>query len=162
MTGIAELGVIASVIQIADVGLKLSTKLYDFAGKVASADKAIASISRDVKLTSTVLKDLGETLERDKESRIVSENAVQTAGGIVKECLEVFQEMDKIFLKRTPLLRQVDEADKATRGRKMMERLWWPYIQSRVLLLRSNLERLKSTLLLMLNVITYAKWRTAR
>ena len=158
----AELGVIASVIQIADVGLKLSTKLYDFAGTVTSADKDIASISRDVKLTSTVLKDLGDTLERDKESRVVNENAVQTADGVVKECLEVFREMDEIFLKRTPLLRQADEADKATRGRKMMERLWWPYIKSKVLLLRSNLERLKSTLLLMLNVITYARLRTER
>ena len=158
----AELGAIASIIQIADVGLKLSIKLYDFAGTVASADKAIASISRDVKLTSTVLKDLGETLEKDKDSCIVNENAVQTASGIVEECLEVFREMDNIFLKRTPLLRQNDEGNQAPRGKKMMERLWWPYIQSKVLLLRSNLERLKSTLLLMLNVITYAKMKSEK
>lgn len=42
MTGVAELGVIASVIQIADVGFRLSTKLYDSAGTVASADKTIS------------------------------------------------------------------------------------------------------------------------
>ena len=159
MTGVAELGVIASIIQIADVGLKLSTKLYGFAGTVASADSTIASISRDVEITSTVLVDLGETLKKDS---VANHNAVQTAGGIVSECLEVFQEMDKIFLRRTPLLRHRDEGDQATRGKKLMERLWWPYIQSKVLLLRSNLEKLKSTLLLMLNVFTYARLVSAK
>lgn len=98
MTGAAKLGVIASVIQIADVGFRLSTKLYDFAGTVASADKAIASMSKDVNLTSMVLKEHGDTLVKDKESYVVSENAVQTAAGIVRECLEVFQETDKAFL----------------------------------------------------------------
>lgn len=57
---------------------------------------------------------------------------------------------------RTPLLKPNDGI-KAARAKKMLERLWSPYIQSKVLLLRSNLERLKSTLLLMLNVITYAR-----
>ena len=77
----AELGVIASVIRIADVGLKLSIRLYDIARTVASADKTIASISSDVKLTSTVLKDLGETLKRDKESYVANRSDMQTAGG---------------------------------------------------------------------------------
>lgn len=40
MTGVAELWVIASV--IADVGFRLCTKLYDSAGTIASADKAIS------------------------------------------------------------------------------------------------------------------------
>ena len=152
----AEVGVIASVVQIADIGFKLSVKLYAFTRTVTSADKAIASICRDVKLTSTVLKELGNVLKEDTNTHMVNENAMQTADGIVKECLEIFQEMDTIFLKRTPMLRQDDEGDKSTVRRKMMERLWWPYIQPKVLFLRANLERLKSTLLLMLNVITYA------
>ena len=100
----AGIGVIASVIQIADIGLKLSVKLYNFTSTVTSADKAIASISRDVKLTSTVLKELGDTSTKDKESHIFNKNAVQTVSDIVQECLQVFQEMDSMFLRRTPLL----------------------------------------------------------
>ena len=162
MTGVTEVGAIASVLQIADVGLKLSARLYDFAGTVSSADKSIAAISRDVKLTSTVLQDLEETLEKDKASQVVNENAVQTASGIVKDCLEVFQQVDNMILKRTPLLRQSNGEDKATRSKRMMERPWWPYIQPKVLFLQSNLERLKSTLLLMLNVISYARMTMER
>ena len=44
----------------------------------------------------------------------------------------------------------------------MMESLWWPYAQSKVVLLLSNLERLKYTLVLMLNVITYARMKSER
>ena len=87
MTGVAEIGVTASVIQIANIGLKLSVKLYNLTSNVTSVDTAIASILRDVKLTSTVLKELGDTSTKDKESHIFNDNAVQTASGIVQECL---------------------------------------------------------------------------
>ena len=39
----------------------------------------------------------------------------------------------------------------------LLERAKWSYLQPKLQLLRSNLDRLKSTLLLMLNVITYAR-----
>lgn len=39
----------------------------------------------------------------------------------------------------------------------VMERLKWPFLKGRIEFPRSNLERLKSTLVLMLNVITYAR-----
>ena len=156
MIGMAELGIIASALQIADVGFRLSTKLFKFAETVTSADRVIASISRDVKLTSSVLKDLGASIENDRQSRLINEIALQTADGVIKECLAVFNEMDSIFLKRTPLLKE-NQDSKATRTKKMLERLWWPYIQSKVLFLQSNLEKLKSTLLLMFHVIIYGR-----
>lgn len=96
----AELGIIASVVQIADVGLRLSIKLYTFGEIVASADRSVISISKDVSLTSGVLKELGQILDKDRETRTFSENAVQTADGVVKECLHVFQEMETILVKR--------------------------------------------------------------
>ena len=79
----AELGIIASVVQIADVGLRLSIKMYAFGETVASADTSVLSMSKDVSLTSSVLKELGQILGNDRESRLLSENAVQTANGIV-------------------------------------------------------------------------------
>ena len=55
----AELGVIASVVQTADTGLRLSIKLCTFGEILASAGKSVLSISKDVSLTSSVLKELG-------------------------------------------------------------------------------------------------------
>lgn len=155
----AELGIIASVVQIADVGLRLSIKLYTFGEIVASADRSVISISKDVSLTSGVLKELGQILDKDRETRTFSENAVQTADGIVKECLEVFQEMENILVKKMPGLAKEGGkgGERTKKAVVMLERLKWGYLQPKLQLLRSNLDRLKSTLLLMLNVITYAR-----
>ena len=158
----AELGIIASVVQIADVGLRLSIKLYTFGEIVASADRSVISISKDVSLTSGVLKELGQILDKDRETRTFSENAVQTADGVVKECLEVFQEMENILVKKLPSLggggkEGTRGGERVKRATIMLERLKWGYLQPKLQLLRSNLDRLKSTLLLMLNVITYAR-----
>lgn len=148
------------VAQIADVGLRLSIKLYTFGEIVASADRSVISISKDVSLTSGVLKELGQILDKDRESRTLSENALQTADGIVKECLEVFQEMETILVKKLPNLEgrgKEGRGERVKRATAMLERLKWGYLQPKLQLLRSNLDRLKSTLLLMLNVITYAE-----
>lgn len=157
----AELGIIASVAQIADIGLRLSIRLYTFGEIVASADRSVISISKDVSLTSGVLKELGQILDKDKETRTFSQNAVETADGVVRECLEVFQEMESILVKKLPSLagggKEGKGAERAKRATVMLERLKWGYLQPKLQLLRSNLDRLKSTLLLMLNVITYAR-----
>ena len=152
----AEVGLIASVVQIADLGVRLSLRLYTFGETIASADKSIKSISRDVSLTSSVLKELGQTLESDQESRLCSENAFQTADGIVKECLDVFQSMEIALAKSMSRLGS-QNTEKRVKTLAALERLKWPFLEPKMQLLRSNLERLKSTLLLMLNVIIYAR-----
>ena len=154
----AELGVIASVIQIADTGLRLSIKLYTFGEVVANADRSVISISKDVSLTSSVLKELGQVLDADRkgDSRFLTQTAVKTADDVVKECLEVFEEMESIIVKKLPNLR-APGLEKASKASLLLERLKWPYLQPKLHLLQSNLDRLKSTILLMLNVITYAR-----
>lgn len=122
----AEFGIIAAVAQIADVGLRLSIKLYTFGEIVASADRSVISISKDVSLTSGVLKELGQILDKDRESRTLSENALQTADGIVKECLEVFQEMETILVKKLPNLEgrgKEGRGERVKRATAMLERL---------------------------------------
>ena len=152
----AEIGLMASIVQIADTGLRLSIKLYTFGEIVSVADKSVISMSKDVSLTSSVLKELGRILDEESTSRICSETAVQTADGIVKECLSVFDEMEKVLVKKLPRLGN-REGEKAKRASLLLEKLKWPYLQPKLELMRSNLEKLKSTLNLMLNVFAYAR-----
>ena len=152
----AEIGIVASVIQIADVGLRLSLKLYTFGETVASADRTVLSISKDISLTSSVLQELGHNLKIDHEARICSENAVKTAEEVVQECLKVFKEIDGLLEKSAA--RMGDEGKpKAKWTSAVVGKLKWPFLQPKMQLLRSNLDRLKATLLLMLNVMTYAR-----
>ena len=69
--------------------------------------------------------------------------------------------MENILVKKLPSLgaggREGKRWERVKRATVMLERLKWGYLQPKLELLRTNLDRLKSTLLLMLNVIAYAK-----
>ena len=152
----AEFAAVASIIQIADIGFRLSIKLFSFAESVANADQAIISTSKDVSLTSSVLKEVGEVLRKDQSVRTYSANAIKTASDIVTECSEVFKAMEKVLVEKVPNSSS-NRRDKASRTTMALERFKWSYWQPKLQLLRSNLDRLRSTLLVMLNVITYQR-----
>ena len=151
----AELALVASIIQVADKGLRLSLRLYAFGETVASADRSILTISKDVSLTSSVLQELRNVFD-SYSGRICSDNATCTAKQTVQECSNVFQEMDDLLLKKAPRLK-LGCTDKIARAERMLERLQWPAIKGKIELLNCNLEKMKSTLTLMLNVIIYAQ-----
>ncbi len=154
----AELGIAASIVGIATAGARLSTSLYTFAETASSADKSVKAIALEISLTSAVLEQLGDTLKQDAFAKICSPKAVQTTETIVKECSEVYTEIDAALQKSISSARKHPNPSK---GQKMVvslsERLKWPFLQPKMQLLSGNLERLKSTLLLMLNVLLYAK-----
>lgn len=152
----AELALLASIVQIADTGYRLSLKLYTSGEAIARADRTIITISKDISLTSTVLQELGEILRRDQDEKesICSENLVKTAGNTVKECLDAFEELDSMILKNMPNLSQ---GHRATRATMALERLKWPFIQPRIQLLRGNLDMVRANISLMLNVLIYAR-----
>ena len=152
----AELAAVASIIQIADVGFRLSVKLFTFAETIANADKAIGFTSKDVSITSSVLKQVGEVLKKDQSFRTYSPEAIKTATAIVTECSQVFQEMDRILSERVPNISS-NRGDRGSRATMTLERFKWPYWQPKIRLLRSNLDRLRSTLVVMLNVIIYQR-----
>jgi len=168
----AEIGIVGSIVSIAEVGFKLSTSLYTFGVTVASADRSIIAVSKDVSLTSSVLKEPGDILRQDHEanipnergastprtrgSKIASANAIGTADKLVNECRGLFEEMDKVLVEKVPHL-PAGEGDHTKKAILMLERLKWPRLQPKLQVVRGNLDRLKSTLLLMLHVITLGR-----
>ena len=151
----AEIALCASIIQVADIGLRLSLRLYAFGEVVASADRAILAVSKDISLASSVLQELGALFKDDAE-RIYSDNAVNTAKAVVRECSNVFEEIDALLPRRITQL-NTGQIEKKSRARVMLERLRWPAIKGKIEFLNCNLDRLKSTLTLMLNVILFAQ-----
>ena len=152
----AEFGAVAAIIQVADSGLRLSTTLFTFAETVASADKTISSISKDVSLTSVVLKELANILKQDEGPRAYSDTAIQSAIAVVNECSKSFEELHSILVEKLPKhsSRRRDEVARTTLA---LERFRWPYLQPKINVLQSNIDRLKSSLLVILNVISLAK-----
>ena len=84
--------IIAAVIEVADVEARISAKLYTFGVLVVSADEIIFSISKEIALTSTVLKELGQILAKDRlESLIVTEIIIENIAETVQECDKAFE-----------------------------------------------------------------------
>ncbi|KAF2004843.1 hypothetical protein P154DRAFT_409306, partial [Amniculicola lignicola CBS 123094] len=137
----AEIGIIASVLQVAGAGLKLSETLYRYADAVASADRRIKDIAKEVQLTSLVINELGKVFGQHETSTLMSENAVKTADETVKECSVVFAELDDALRK----------SKKGTWGKLML-----PFRESKIELLRSHIDKLKSTLNLLMQVLMHA------
>ena len=158
----AELGLIASVIGVAGAGIKLSITLYTFSETVATAAGSIKAIAKDVSLTSAVLEELGSNLKHDEQARLYSANALKTAQTVIVDCEAVFKQIDGALSKSMERIGRLatSEKGKGKSGKVVlsaMERLKWPFLQPKMQELRANLERLKSTLVLMLNVLTYAR-----
>ena len=151
MSGIEILGIAASVLQIADLGGKLSVKLFTFARKIKNADRSIDRISQDIAATGAILHQLGSELKRDEQLRLCSQEAVSTARNLVDECNKIFVDLNKAL----------DGSKSQTQGCKLVlgwkDRLKYPFLEPQIDLLRSNLERLKSSLVVMLNVMIFAE-----
>jgi hypothetical protein len=62
---LAVIGAIASISQLAEYGFKLSVKLFAFSETVATADRSVKSLSNEISLTSTVLRELSELLRSE-------------------------------------------------------------------------------------------------
>lgn len=149
MSGLEVLGVVASILQIADLGAKLSVKLCTFYRTVKVANQSMQELSCDVSLTCSILNELAKTLEQDDQAKLCSEQAFRIAQEVLKECKAVFQQIENGIEKNT----QDGEKSRFARGaRKVTIALLGPNFD----VLKSNLERLKSTTLLMLHVIMYA------
>ncbi|KAJ5371918.1 hypothetical protein N7517_003924 [Penicillium concentricum] len=149
MSGLEVVGIVASIVQVADLGAKISVKLCSFYRTVKTVNDSMRSLSSDVSLTCSVLHELGKALKQDSQTKLCSSGAFSTTEDVLKECREIFEKIDGEIEKRdqekatNPLLRA---AQKITLG------FHGPDLD----LLKCNLERLKSTMLLMLNVLMYA------
>ena len=91
-----------------------------------------------------MLQQLGSSLENDEYAKLCKVETLTTTQTIAEECRRSFKEIDEIIGKYI-------ESGKL----RLVDRLKWPYIEKKVNLLRANLDRLKSTLILMLEVLKY-------
>lgn len=150
MSGLEIVGVVASTLQIAEIGMKLSVKLCSFYRQMKDADHSAQRLANDVSLTCSILSQLGKALEQDKETKLCSQQAFLTAQEVLGECEKIIKQVEETIEKKDPS----SGRNKWERGtRKLTIVLLGPDLD----ILKSHLDRLKSTMLLMLNVIMYAR-----
>ena len=88
-------------------------------------------------------------------AQLCSENAFRTTSAIVYECRIVFEEIDQALIDK--MTRMGLDGEPRQPKPALFERSTWPFLQPRIKLLWNNLDKLRSTLHLMLNVLIYAR-----
>lgn len=99
MSGLEVVGVSAGIVQIADLGIKLSIKLCSFYRRVKDAKQSMQNLSSEVSLTCAILQELGATLRQDAEAKVCSEKAFKTAQEVLDECTIIFNRIDEAIEK---------------------------------------------------------------
>ncbi|KAK8228375.1 hypothetical protein HDK77DRAFT_486868 [Phyllosticta capitalensis] len=135
------LGVVASAIQVADLGFRLSKNIYSYAEAATTADVRITHLGRDVKLTSVAIKELGRVFEDAKVQALLRDEASDAAFEAMDACKSIFQ--------------SIGSALEKSKSSKL--KLNWPFRQVKIELLNADLDRLKSTLMLLMEVLQYAR-----
>jgi hypothetical protein len=88
-----------------------------------------------------VIEELGDVFKDDETSTVMSGNAIKAAKETMSECSTVFAEIDATLKK----------SKKNTFGRLML-----PFRDNKIELLRNHIDKLKSTLQLLMQVLTHA------
>jgi hypothetical protein len=146
-------GVIASVICVAGAGLRLSLILNAVGCEIASAGLQIHSISKGVTLFSLMLKQVGQTLQASDS--VHSSEALETAQEIAHDCQLVFDEIQDMLDKVTT------KKGDGSLSPSIQQRFKWCFKRSRVQYLLGQLESLKMSLLVMLQILQLGKLMAA-
>ena len=134
---------------MAGAGFRLSLILNAVGCEVASAGMEIHSISRGVTLFSLMLKQVGQTLQAPDS--VHSSEALETAQEITKECQMVFNEIQDMLDKLTSTRRDGSSSP------SIQQRFKWCFKKARVQYLLAQLESLKLSLLVMLQILQLGK-----
>ncbi len=133
------ISLISSIVQVASFGLSLSRTLHDYGAAVVGAEKRLKGLDKDIEITSHVISELGSRLGDSRVQALVSEDPIRLTQDAVAECEAIFQAMEDAIAK----IRSTGSMAK-----------WTMYFRdSKIELLRSNLDRMNGNLNLLMGVI---------
>ncbi|THV93093.1 hypothetical protein D6D26_08303 [Aureobasidium pullulans] len=133
-----------SVGGLASLGIQLLQGLNKYAGSALDSKGRIKAISTDIGLTVQVVQALDTTIQDDANREMMNDDAEKLAKEAVVQCQEIFTKIQST-------LPDIDPA-----GISKRDFVTWPFIEPKLELLRGNLEKVKATLHLLMNVIIFA------
>jgi len=141
-----------SVAGLASFGLQLADGLNKYASSTIDSKGRVKAILYDTKLTTSVLQQFEAILKEDTAVSL-SDAAKGIASDAISGCQKVFEDIHLLILgTKTPVSTALGGKDFET---SFSKRLKWPFVEPKLELLRSNLEKIKTTLQLLISLVTY-------
>ena len=142
--------IIASIIGVAGAGFRLSLILNAVASEITNAECDIHSIAKGISLFSLMLKQVGKTMEEGKT--VATQSAIETATEIRDQSQVVFDE-----IKNMVDLAQAKDDKGNLRSITIAQRVKWCFKKRKVHYLLGQLESLKLSLSIMLQILQMGK-----
>ena len=142
--------VISFVIGIAGAGFRLSLILNAVGAELADTDVEIQTIARGISSFSLMLKQVGINMQATKP--LPSQSAIDTVSHIAKQSQSVFDEMKSMI----EMVQKKDEKGNI-QSIAITQMTTWSFKKQRVQYLLGQLESLKLSLSLMLQILQLAK-----
>ena len=138
--------VIASVIAVAGAGFRLSLVLNAVGTDLSNAECDIRSIAKGISLFSLMLKQVGKTMEEGRT--VATQTALDTVTEIRDQSQVVFDE-----IKNMVDLAQAKDENGHIRSITIAQRVKWCFKKQKVQYLLGQLESLKLSLSIMLQIL---------
>lgn len=135
-------------LQVAEVGFKLCDTLHNSVRDFKNAERDVKRVANEVKTASWALKQLGALLQQDEAIKRTKPGAISEASTALNQCNEAFAEVQIIL---------PASGGSSASSLSVATRFKWATRKSKIDALLANLERLKTTLVLVFKVISYAK-----
>ncbi|OAL25863.1 hypothetical protein AYO20_10325 [Fonsecaea nubica] len=134
----AEIGLVASLLGISTFAIQLTTVLYNFGSTASSAREQTDYVARHVTLYSDVLEILAQRIDDDEP--IHSRQALDLVNDIYGHSRDLFDKIRDLL---------PDRADKVS----FVDKIKWNFKKTKVDLLVSEIQYLKSTVNLLVSVL---------
>ena len=145
MAGIGEASAILSVAQI---GISLSKTLITYIEDVKDAPSHIQSIGNEILTTSERLKDIGELVNQNSQTKVFSEEGINSAARSSTECQQIIKDVKNVLCKGG-WQEYPKESDKDELDTSLFSSLRWPFAKIKLEVPRAELQRIKLDLLLL-------------
>lgn len=145
--------VVTTIIDVARAGVRLSLLLNAVCSEVSDSGLEVSSISKGITLFASMLKQTGMVLQQIDS--VHSEEAVETAKQISEECTMVFNEINEMLDRCS--IKLPDNAYAPS----LQQRFRWCFKKHRVLYLLGQLESMKLSLSVMLQILQLGKLMAA-
>lgn len=143
----AELSLAASIVGLISLGIQVGQGLNLYIGSASNANPRVEAIATDIDLAIQVVRELKSTVEDPISKALINDNAQLMAKRTISQFHSVFKQIE----------RKLPAPGRS--GIRAYQRLKWPFTESKVNLLRAELEYAKATLQLLMGVIIFAAMR---
>lgn len=154
----------AAVLAIATAGVQISVRLYSLSTQISGASDAITFLANDVAMISGVLEELGQLVERsrtDGNQKIFSHPGLDLINRSIQSCSKAFDDLSLMLDKASSQLAGMSKCPNEIKIKlRPSEKAKWPFLQSGIVRLRTDLRDTKSTLMLVLQLGTLTASKT--